>query len=134
MGLIPALIAPFLLRRLSRARLAYLALSTRGIAGVEARECGLVDEVAADGAGEMDRAIERQLRRLFRSSPAALAEAKRYLDRLGAPHEEVWLAAAHDAAVAWMGRPEVASGVRTFAGGDLPPWFESYGRSRDADR
>jgi enoyl-CoA hydratase/carnithine racemase len=128
-GMIPAVVAPFLLRRLTPARIGYLALSSRGVRGVEARELGLVDELAEDG---VERALTRQLKRLFRSSPRALAESKRYLESLTASHLAESGGLALERLIAWLSDPEVVAGLRVFAEGGAPPWFESYGASRRA--
>lgn len=128
-GMIPAVIAPFLLRRITPARLGYMALSSRGIRGAEAREIGLVDELAEDG---VDRAVHRQLQRLFRSSPRALAESKRSFAALTAEGLSAQATMAMDRLLAWLSDPEVVAGVRAFSQGEVPPWFKKYGRRRDA--
>ncbi|UQA57017.1 enoyl-CoA hydratase/isomerase family protein [Polyangium aurulentum] len=128
-GMIPAVIAPFLLRRLTPARLRYMALSSRGVRGAEARELGLVDEVVED---ETDRAVDRQIQRFFRSSPRALSECKRYFDALTPGDLEAQATAAIDRLSTWLGDPEVVAGARAFSEGEVPPWFEKYRRRSDA--
>jgi methylglutaconyl-CoA hydratase/polyketide biosynthesis enoyl-CoA hydratase PksH len=122
-GMIPALIAPFLLRRLSPARLGYMAMSSRGICGSEAKEYGLVDELAEEG---VEAARHRQLKRILRSSPGALAESKRYFEQLTGRDRAWQMDAAAEQLTAWLSRPDVVEGVRAFAEGDAPPWFQKY--------
>lgn len=122
-GMMPALIAPFLLRRLTPARLGYLAQSTRGIQGDEARAYGLVDELA-DGA--VSAALDRQLKRILRSSPAALAESKRYFNALTGGDFARQTDAALSQLRAWLSQPGVAEGARAFAEGSVPPWFQKH--------
>jgi enoyl-CoA hydratase/carnithine racemase len=123
-GMIPALIAPFLLRRLSPARVKYMALSTRSITTSEAKEIGLVDEVVA--VGEMTQQLNRQLKRLFRASPQAIAESKRYLDKLDSKEFPLQKKFAIHQLMSWLEHPEVVAGIQTFAQGFTPPWFQKY--------
>jgi enoyl-CoA hydratase/carnithine racemase len=122
-GMIPALITPFLLRRLTLARAKYMTLSTRGINAVEAKDFGLVDEVVTE---EMFDALNRQLQRLFRASPHALAESKRYFEYLdfGNLHQQKQIA--QNQIISWLGQPEVVEGLQIFAEGFSPPWFQKY--------
>ena len=116
-GLIPALIAPVLLRRMSVARLQYLSLSSRTISGAEAQRAGLVDQCADDA----EAAVRTQLKRLLRSSPAALAACKRYLaavDPGGAATLDP-----EEALVELARTPGTMEGLRAFAEGHAPPWF-----------
>lgn len=122
-GMIPALIAPFLLRRLTPARVQYLALSTRGISASEAGACGLVDQVVET---DMEKALEIQLRRLFRSSPRALAETKRYLQQLAEQSFEQQTRLAVQQLASWLGQEGTVENLQAFVEGMCPPWFEQY--------
>jgi methylglutaconyl-CoA hydratase/polyketide biosynthesis enoyl-CoA hydratase PksH len=122
-GMIPAIVTPFLLRRMTLGRVKYMTLSTRGIPASEAQVFGLVDEVAVDG---MAYTLTRQLQRLFRSSPHALAESKRYFDRLQAEELNQQLEIALDQITSWLEQPDVVGGIRAFAEGFSPPWFQKY--------
>ena len=77
-GMIPALIMPYLLRRMPAGRVRYLAMSSRSLNAEEARHYGLVDEAAED----VDCALDKQLQRIFRSAPHAVAQTKRYFELL----------------------------------------------------
>jgi enoyl-CoA hydratase/carnithine racemase len=129
-GMIPAVVTPFLLLRMQPARAQYLALSTRNIGAPEAKSFGLVDEVVS---GEMEPVLKAQLRRLFRSSPQALAEIKRYFEHLHGQELNRQLQIAYDQFQSWVEQPGVIAGVRTFAEGFAPPWFEKYGEHADAE-
>jgi methylglutaconyl-CoA hydratase/polyketide biosynthesis enoyl-CoA hydratase PksH len=115
-GMIPALVSPFLLRRLSLANLQAAAVSSRRIGAEEARALGLVDEVAAD----VEAGLDRLLRRLLRSSPEAIAATKVLLGRLDAPRLERDLAAARAGLAARLATPGVVAAIRRFAGAEQP--------------
>jgi methylglutaconyl-CoA hydratase/polyketide biosynthesis enoyl-CoA hydratase PksH len=122
-GLVPALIVPFLRLRVGMARLRYLTLSTRGIPAAEAHGFGLVDHVADAG---LDQALEDHLGRIFRSSPAALAETKRYFNALSAIDHPQPLDQAVSRFTTWLEQPDIAEGAREFSQGLAPAWFARY--------
>lgn len=78
-GMIPALITPFLLRRISIGRLRYLTLSSQKIDVHEAHLIGLVDyiEKSTDNL-----ALKKHLKRIVHSSSAALAHSKHYFNEI----------------------------------------------------
>jgi methylglutaconyl-CoA hydratase/polyketide biosynthesis enoyl-CoA hydratase PksH len=122
-GMIPAMIAPFLLRRLTPARLRYMALSSRGIPAKEAQIFGLVDEVATEG---MLQTLNRQLQRLFCCSPHAIAQSKQYFEQLHSVDLHQQTKIALNQQMSWLTQPEVTEGIRTFTEGFSPPWFQKY--------
>ena len=122
-GMIPALITPFLLRRMSLAHVRAMTLSARSIEAREAQRLGLVDEVAEQG---LTQAVLRQLQRLFRASPAALAESKGYFERLHAETLTEQTTIAEDRLRSWLGRDDVTESLQQFADGFSPPWFQRY--------
>ena len=124
LGMIPAVIAPILLRRITPGRLTSLSLSSRTISAIEAKEIGIVDEVA-EGTSRV--ALERQLVRIGRSSPDAIATAKRMIDDAEGGDLEHRLDTACMLQAARLQRPDVCEGVRTFAEGLSPPWFSRIG-------
>lgn len=122
-GLVPATIVPFLLLRIGPARLRAMTLSTRGIAAAEAHTWGLVDELVT---GDVGPALRGQLQRIFRCAPAALAETKRYYDRLSAADLDQQIEIGLDQFTGWFSQPEVVDGVTSFSEGFAPPWFARY--------
>jgi methylglutaconyl-CoA hydratase/polyketide biosynthesis enoyl-CoA hydratase PksH len=126
-GMIPALVTPFLLRRLSPARVRALALSTRAVDAHEACVAGLVDEVATE---DMARVLTRQVGRILRSSPRAIAATKRYLDEIGDDALQAHTRLAMTHLTRWVEEPEVRDGTRAFAEGFAPPWFQRNERAR----
>ena len=125
MGMIPALAAPFLLRRLMPGHCRRLMLSGGTIAAAEAMNVGLIDEVTDD----LPRQTDTYLRRFTRMSPAALGETKRYLNSLVNDELHARVAEALNLASEWMQRPDVRAGIVAFTEGGLPSWFSSVGRN-----
>lgn len=124
LGLIPAFIAPLVLRRVTPGRFRAMALGTRALRAVEARDHGLVDELAEDGTADaMEVALRRQLKRLLRSSPRALAETKRYIDALLPREFARQMEFAMEQFVRWVGQPGVLADARQVAEGESPHWF-----------
>jgi methylglutaconyl-CoA hydratase/polyketide biosynthesis enoyl-CoA hydratase PksH len=119
-GMIPALIAPFLLTRLTLAQIRYMTLSSRSFTAKEANTLGLVDEVASGG---LVSTTKRQIRRILRSSPQALTQSKRYFERLDSQDLNRHTAMAKAELESWVKCPEVLNGLRAFAEGFSPPWF-----------
>jgi enoyl-CoA hydratase/carnithine racemase len=122
-GMLPALVAPSLLRRIGAARLRFMAVSSQGINATQAQTFGLVDIVAD---GQLADARDRQLDRLLRSSPEAIEETKHYLDGLCTQELDRQSDFARAHLRLWLGRPGVRDGIRAFAEGFSPPWFQKY--------
>lgn len=97
-GLIPATIAPYLLRRLPPARLRALALSMRAIGPEEAFTIGLVDEVLTV---PVEAGLERRLKDLLKAMPEALTAIKALVESPDAPGR------GGDRLAAWLDRPDV---------------------------
>jgi methylglutaconyl-CoA hydratase/polyketide biosynthesis enoyl-CoA hydratase PksH len=116
-GMVPFVISPFLLRRMTPGALASLALSTRHLSAEEALHRGLVDEI-----GDNPAALNRQLDRLHRCSPQALERIK----RAGAADLRIQVEVALKELEAWLEQPELRSELSEFANGFAPSWFKKY--------
>lgn len=75
LGIVPALISPFCIRRLGVAKARKLFLTGERVPAPTARELGLVDEVTAEA--ELDAGVNRVLDALLQGAPGALAAAKK---------------------------------------------------------
>ncbi len=80
LGLIPATISPFVIRRIGAANARRVMLNARPFDAVEARRMGLVSEVVA--AGEMEAAIAREVDLASACFPGAVADTKALIHRL----------------------------------------------------
>lgn len=79
-GIAPAMISPFVIRRIGPARAQRLFLTGEAFSSDEAERIGLVDRVVP--AEALDETIEGFSRELLRSAPGALAEVKRIVARV----------------------------------------------------
>jgi methylglutaconyl-CoA hydratase len=75
LGIIPAMISPFVIERLGPARARRLFLTGETFGAAEAAAWGLVDVVT--GPDDLDGAVAAVVDRLVRGGPIALAESKR---------------------------------------------------------
>ena len=74
LGLVPAVVLPFLMRRIGWQRAYSLALTARTVDAAQALTLGLVDEVNADG----EEPLRRLLLSMNRTPAVSLQAAKRY--------------------------------------------------------
>lgn len=118
LGMIPALVTPVLLRRISVATLRTLTLGTRRIDAAEAKQSGLVDEVVSS----LDEAVAGQVERVCRSSSDAIRQARDYFDRITEDVLDYQMQCAVDEICGWLTRPGVVEGIQLFADGHAPPW------------
>jgi methylglutaconyl-CoA hydratase len=88
LGIVPAMIAPFVVARLGPARARRLFLTAETFGAADALGWGLVDRVVA--AAELDEAVAAVVRDLVRGGPEALAEVKALVrDVVAAPRATV---------------------------------------------
>jgi methylglutaconyl-CoA hydratase/polyketide biosynthesis enoyl-CoA hydratase PksH len=127
LGMVPVVIVPFLRRRVSLARVRYMALSSRAIGAPDARLIGLVDELVED---QVEDLLDIHIQRLLRSSPLALAGAKRYLEGSDPGELDREVDGATEWIRCWLERPEVVEGIQVFADGFAPSWFETWRRPK----
>lgn len=122
-GMVPYLISPFLLRRLTPGLLASLALSTRHLTAEEALHRGLVDEVCDS---DNRTALDRQLDRLHHCSPPALGKIKRVAHRAGNAALRMQVDTALGELEEWIEQPDLREELGNFANGFSPSWFRKY--------
>ena len=79
-GLVPACIGPYLIRRIGERACRYLFLTGERISADEARSLGLVNEVVTHS--NLDRRIEEKIATLLTSGPHALSISKQLLTSL----------------------------------------------------
>lgn len=120
LGLIPANISPYVVRRMGAANARRTMLSGALFDSDRARAMGLVAEVVAPDA--LDSAVEAELAALLEAAPGAVAETKRLIAYV-ASHglDDCMIYTADRLADAWE-TEEGATGVACFLDKRLPPW------------
>ncbi len=119
LGIVPAQIAPFVVRRLGPAVARRCLLTGERWDAAAAQRFGLVDEVVE---GDMDAAVQAAIARHAAAAPQAVAATKRLL--LAEP-ETPFPALLDDAAIAFsraLRGPEAPQGLAAFAARKAPPW------------
>lgn len=124
LGLVPAQIAPFVVRRVGVARARALAVGGRTIHGAEALRLGLVDESHAS-TDALETALGQRLSEILLGAPDAVASAKALMMSLQpSGMAEVLDDGARRFADAARG-PEARRGMAAFLERKLPPWAGS---------
>ncbi|GAB2890543.1 hypothetical protein GCM10027093_26990 [Paraburkholderia jirisanensis] len=113
-GLVPCLIAPFLIRRVGFQACLRMTLSTMPVNAEAALACGLVDSLQAD-------ALPKLLQRLRMVAPQGIGRAKRYLGQLAALDDNV-LEFAQTELERILSSADVALRLNDFAQNRRFPW------------
>ena len=119
LGIVPAQIAPFVVRRLGPSAARRCLLTGERWDAAKAQIAGLVDEVVS---GDMEAAVQATIARHAAAAPQAVAATKRLLL---AQAETPLPALLDDAAVAFakaLRGPEAPQGLAAFAARKAPPW------------
>ncbi len=122
LGIVPATIAPFVLRKIGPAHARALFLTGERFDAARARAIGLVHHVVP--ADELDAAVQRQVDVLLQGGPDALAAAKELVQELPGmtPGEQRDYTAAMIADRRTS--PEGQEGLRAFLARRSPSWIE----------
>jgi methylglutaconyl-CoA hydratase len=121
LGLIPAVIGPYVLAAVGPRHARRLMLTGERIGAAEAARLGLVHEVVA--AEQLDAAIERVVAELLKGGPTALAAAKRLIgDLAGRPLDADLIDDTAQRIAALRATPEAREGVGAFLQKRTPGW------------
>lgn len=121
LGLPPAQIAPFLVRRLGLSQARRLAVTGARLDGVQAHALGLAHELVHDD-DELAAVLERVLGEIRSCAPGAVAATKHLMLQVGAvDHERLLDEGAERFAAAARG-PEGIEGMTAFIGKRKPRW------------
>lgn len=120
LGLVPANIAPYVVRRIGASNARRYALSGRQFSSTDGRDMGLIHEVVPDD--ELDAAVEREIAMYLQAAPEAVAATKALIayvdshdDHDNMPYTADRLA---DAWETECGR----EGIRSFLNKSAPSW------------
>ena len=123
LGLVPAVISPFCLRRLGPALTRRLFLSAERFNATQAKAWGFVDEVAS-GQEALDAAVDAVVGGLCRGGPQALAEVKTLLDRVVVLDGEEVLEFTAQVIARLRVSEEAEAGMSAFLDKKPAPWVE----------
>jgi methylglutaconyl-CoA hydratase len=119
-GLLPSMIAPYVVARVGVARARSFFLNARILNAVEAQAIGLVDETASEA--DLDAAVLRHVKGYLRCAPKAIASTKRLIREVA--HRGP--ADSHDHTINLVAKmwttEEAAEGIESFLAKQEPSW------------
>jgi methylglutaconyl-CoA hydratase len=120
-GLVPAMISPYLVKAMGAAQARRYMLTGERLAAAEARRIGLAHECVP--AAELDAMVDRLCERLALAGPMALASTKKLLARVQGSPITPQLASETAAALAdARAGAEAREGIRSFLEKRKPGW------------
>ena len=126
LGLIPAIIAPFLLRQLGVSQTIRLCLTGETFSAEVAKQIGLVQEVVA--GEELDHHIHLWVDQILQGGPEAVKEIKKFLRQLlTLPDQDKWSLCTQVNAQ-MRGSAEAAEGLLAFVEKRSPKWVKHSSR------
>jgi methylglutaconyl-CoA hydratase len=122
LGILPAVISPYVIRKIGVSAARELFLTGRRFSAHRAREIGLVHEVVPEA--DLDAAVDRTVRELLSSGPRAVAAAKALIRDVSgeSPRDVVGLTAQRIASQRVS--PEGQEGMRAFLERRRPEWSQ----------
>jgi methylglutaconyl-CoA hydratase len=120
-GLVPACIGPFVLRKIGESNARALFLSSERFTAERALQIGLVHEVAPDSEG-VTRAMGRITQSILSASPNAIAVAKDFIRSLTGTSKEEQGSLAVSTLAGIRVTPEAQEGLRAFLEKRPPKW------------
>jgi methylglutaconyl-CoA hydratase len=120
LGIIPAAISPYVVRRVGAGHARALFLTGRAVSGEEATRIGLVHETCPPA--DLESRVDRTIRDLASGGPEALTATKRLLDEVAAPTAPEAGPRSAERIAAIRVRPEAQAGIRAFLDRAAPPW------------
>jgi methylglutaconyl-CoA hydratase len=122
LGIIPAVISPFVVRKIGASHARALFLTGERFDASHALHIGLIHQVVPEA--ELDAAVTRTLDELWSASPAAVAAAKRTLQAIVEASYEETRAISARAIAAQRVSDEGQDGLRAFLERRKPRWTE----------
>ena len=127
LGIVPAAISPFVVRRIGLTAARRFAVSGARLSAAQARDVGFVSEVCGDAAA-LDASVTATINQILKCAPDAVAETKRLVLRAASPlpMTELLDRAADSFAAAVRG-PEGREGTTAFVEKRKPSWVRKIG-------
>jgi len=121
LGIIPAVISPYVIRKIGVSASRELFLTGSRFGAARAHEIGLVHEVVP--AAELDAAVERRLRDVMEAGPKALAAAKALIREIAGEHPNDVIGFTTNSIAAQRVSVEGQEGMRAFLEKRKPGWI-----------
>lgn len=116
LGVCPAVVAPWLVRKVGAGRARKILLTGGLMSGREAHACGMVD-VLCESAAELDAATEAVVKRLAAGGPHALASTKQLLNELDSSLDEAIVLKGAQLSASVLATPDAQQRLRAKLGG-----------------
>lgn len=130
LGLIPAMISPYVMRRLGTAKARRYFLNGRGFDAAEAVIVGLLDRAVA--VEDLDAAVEEEVELALKCAPCAVKTIKRLIDYVSRhSFEDNFLYTVERIADMWDD-PEAVEGLTSFVEKRQPGWAQAGGQGSKA--
>ena len=120
LGILPAMIAPYVLRKIGVSAARALCLSGARFSAARAREIGLVQDVVT--SAEMDEVVSGHVQQFLKGAPLAIAATKRLLRDIYGHRPEDIRALTVQAIARQRVSPEGQEGMRAFLDKRRPTW------------
>lgn len=124
LGLVPAIVLPVLMERMTAQRARWLALSGTMVAR-RALEIGLADQVVGD-AERLEKAVRKTIKQALRCRPQSVAGLKWHLEQVGQLPLHDALEAGAQLTAESLNDSYGMSALEAFMEGEPLPWFERY--------
>lgn len=125
LGIVPAVISPFVMQKIGEGRARTLFLTGERFDGREAARVGLVHKAVPEG--QLDAEVARVIDELLSSGPAAVASAKRLIQRVAPLSLEDAIPVTSRWIAELRATPEASEGMNAFLEKRKPGWTD--GRS-----
>ena len=121
LGILPAVIAPYVLRKIGVSAARELFLTGSRFGAARAKEIGLVHEVVP--AANLDAAVASRVRDILSAGPRAVARAKALIREIAGAHPNDVIGLTTNAIAAQRVSEEGQEGLRAFLGKRKPSWI-----------
>jgi methylglutaconyl-CoA hydratase len=121
LGILPAVIAPYVIRKIGVSAARELFLTGSRFSAARAREIGLVHDVVP--AAMLDEAVERRIAEIRSSGPGAVGVAKALLREIAGIHPNDVIGLTTSTIAAQRVSPEGQEGMRAFLEKRKPGWI-----------
>ncbi len=121
LGLVPAIISPFVMNKISAADARVLFMTGQGFSSQKAQSMGLITEVVEPS--ELDATVEKYVRRFLVAGPKAMVEAKRLVKEVTLREREDALSFAVSKIAELRSSDEGQEGLAAFLEKRKPSWL-----------